>query len=81
MKKILIITTLLYGMIHASELTSMRVACDKKVAAACFQLALLYDEGLGLTKDSEKAKAYYLDACDYGYEKGCTYFENVKTEE
>ena len=86
MKKMFIIiflvsSSILSTSLYATELTSMRVACNNKIAPACYQLALLYDKGQGLAKDSKKAKALYLEACNYGYEKACTRFETIKTED
>ena len=80
MNKMLIVAPLLLTYFHATELTSICTACEKKIAPACYQLALLYDKGQGLNQDPKKAKEYYLEACNYGYEKGCINFEQIKTE-
>ena len=79
MNRILIVIVGLVTYTYATELTSIRVACENKIAPACYQLALLYDKGQGLNQDPKKAKEYYLEACNYGYEKGCIHFEQIKT--
>lgn len=78
MKKILLSGILCHFSLFASELVHMQEACDNKVPTACYEFGLLYEQGLAVPKDKVKAKAYYLQACEYGFDKACKKFENIK---
>ena len=80
MKSIVIIVLLLID-IHASEISAMQDACQNKIAEACFHFGLLYERGSGVKQDTNKAKKYYLKACEYGYDKACISFEQIKIED
>jgi len=56
----------------------MQKACDNKMPTACYEFGLLYEQGLGVEKDANKAKTYYLQACEYGFDKACQKFEAIK---
>lgn len=59
----------------ASELSAMQDACDRKMPTACYEFGLLYERGIGVQQDSQKAKEYFEKACDYGYDKACEAYE------
>lgn len=65
---------------YTSELSSMQRACENKVAVACHHIGILYEHGSGLKEDKIKAKEYYIKACEYGYDKACQNFEQIKEE-
>ena len=66
---------------QASEFTAMRDACDNKMAAACYEFGYLYENGIWVKKDTQKAKDYYLKSCEYGYDKACELLDtSVQTE-
>ncbi|WJI14308.1 hypothetical protein MWN52_11705 [Pseudoxanthomonas winnipegensis] len=44
----------------------LRSACDAKVPDACFDIAVLYETGIGVKKNLKKAAAYYLKAALLG---------------
>lgn len=80
MKRIFLITVLISVLSLASELSAMQKACDNKVATACYEFGLLYEQGLAVEKNKSKAKEYYDKACDYGYDKACQKFEKIEVE-
>jgi len=45
--------------------------CEKGSAASCVNLAVLYDRGVGVPLDSNKATSYYLKACEGGRAEAC----------
>ena len=81
MKKTLILVSLLFINIHASTLSAMQTACDNKIAEACYHFGILYEQGSGVSQDKNKAKEYYLKACEYGYDNACKNFELIQIEE
>jgi TPR repeat protein len=58
----------------------MQKACDNKMPTACYEFGLLYEDGIGVEKNKDKAKAYYLQACEYGFDIACKKFEAIKIE-
>ncbi|MDQ7084904.1 MAG: hypothetical protein Q9M36_08200 [Sulfurovum sp.] len=69
MQKYLFIFFIVISSLNSSPFIAMQKACDNQVATACYEFALLYDEGIGVQKDTDKAQSYYVQACDYGYTK------------
>jgi uncharacterized protein len=66
---------------HGSEITApqptasielLHRACDRKHAAACAELGLSYQDGLGLSKDLSRAADLYRSACEAGAGRGCS---------
>ncbi len=80
MKQIIIIFSVLLMHVHANSLTHMQTACDNKEATACYEFGILYEKGLGVEQDFSKAKAYYLQACDYGFDPACEHFETISAK-
>jgi len=77
MKKIFLILGLFALTSSASELIHMQNACDNKIPTACYEFGLLYERGLSVKQDKAKAKAYYLQACEYGFDTACKKFEAI----
>jgi TPR repeat protein len=63
---------------HASEFTAMQEACDNKIATACYEFAFLYETGVWVKKDPNKAKEHYTKSCEYGYDKACEILDKSK---
>ena len=61
--------------------TRYQQACDAIGSDACFQLAVLYEKGLGVAADKVKARTLYQQACDGGVEQGCDQVKGGNTEE
>jgi TPR repeat protein len=61
--------------VFASELEHTKNACASGVAAACFQLGLLYEQGIGVPIDKEKAKLFFVRSCDNGFDTACLRLE------
>jgi TPR repeat protein len=46
-------------------------ACDGNIAAACYNLALQYERGLGATKQRDRAKDLFEQSCKGGDQLAC----------
>ena len=74
---------LLVGTLYAQknvlsqEMQAMQKACSKKVATACYEFGLLYEEGIGVKSDIGKAKEYYMQACNNGFDKACKRYKRL----
>lgn len=78
MKKLSIIVFLLTFNLFATELEHMYNACEnKKMATACFKLGILFEQGLGLQKDLNLAKAYYKKSCQLNYSDACSALKKI----
>jgi TPR repeat protein len=64
----------------STSMKAMQKACQRHVATACYEFGILYEEGIGVKKDIEKAKAYYKQACEDGYEKACRSGQKVQAD-
>jgi TPR repeat protein len=64
----------------STSMKAMEKACQRHVATACYEFGILYEEGIGVKKDIEKAKAYYSQACKDGYDKACTNAKKLQTD-
>jgi TPR repeat protein len=62
------------------SMKAMQKACERHVATACYEFGILYEEGIGVNKDIEKAMAYYRQACEDGYDKACTSAKRVQAD-
>ena len=51
---------------------SFEFAAAQNEAGSQYMLAIIYEQGLGVDKDPERAKHYYYLACQNGYEESCT---------
>lgn len=76
MKFLLVI--ILINVASASEFTAMQEACDNQIATACYEFGFLYETGVWVDKDMNKAKEYYLKSCEYGYDKACVILDKSK---
>ena len=47
------------------------MACGTGAAAGCNNLGVLYEKGLGVTQDYERAVQLYDRACDAKYPRAC----------
>jgi len=56
---------------YAEAAQYYKKSCEKKHAISCCKLADLYDIGLGVEMDEDKALFYFKKACEFGYEDGC----------
>jgi len=71
MMKIFLTTLIVSVMLFASQIDMLEKACQDKSASACYELGLLYSEGIGFEQNSTQADNYYKKACDYGLNEGC----------
>ena len=63
---------------NASEFTAMEEACENKIATACYEFGFLYETGVWVDKDINKAQEYYMKSCEYGYDKACEKIDKSK---
>ena len=45
-----------------------KVAAEQNVVEAMFTLGMMYEQGIGVNRDEEKAFQYYLQSAEGGYE-------------
>ena len=48
------------------------VLCRKKLANACYDNAIIYEDGKYIPADTEKSSYYYEKSCNYGMKEGCS---------
>ncbi len=64
----------------SSQIVGVEKACERNVATACFEYGVLLEKGLGVEKNIKMAKAFYMKACDNGYDEACSAFERLEDE-
>jgi len=64
---------------NASELMILKKACNNKISEACFELSILYKNGLGVDKNQTLAKYYLVESCDYGYKQACATISDINS--
>jgi len=78
MKKIFLLLFILLNSGVASQIDMLQEACQSEKAAACYELGLLYEKGIGLEQNSTKAKAYYQYACESDVDEACKHLTDIK---
>ena len=73
-------TVLLISCSFASEFSSMQKACENKIPVACYELGMVYAGGLGVDRNTTKAKIYYSQSCQEGYDKACSAIEVLELQ-
>ena len=71
---------LLFSCSFASEFSSVQKACKNKIPTACYELGMVYAGGLGVDRNITKAKIYYRQSCQEGYDKGCNAIEALELQ-
>lgn len=71
MNKIMISFILSMSILLSSQIDILLDACQKNNTAACEELGLLYNEGIGFEQNSSKAKIFFKKACEYGKDTAC----------
>lgn len=61
---------------YAQAAAPIAKACDGGEAVGCSNLALIYEQGLGVARDLSRARTLYKKACDGGFKSSC---ERLKT--
>jgi len=73
----IILCVLLYGYLYAQEkgtnleIQAMKKACERNNSTACYELGILYENGMGVEQNSTKVINYYSKACHGKLEKAC----------
>ena len=72
MDKVLLIGLLVFSMfIHAEVVEDFTSECNKGDPTSCFELGVIYFEGLEIEEDYFKSMQYYSTACNAGKEIAC----------
>ena len=58
---------------HAKAAAIFEQACEKGFGLSCYNLAQIYEAGVGATADESKALELYVKACERGYAVVCYY--------
>lgn len=53
------------------DLQNCELQCRGGSAGSCYNLAMMYENGIGVPPDAEQMLRYYLQACDGGDASGC----------
>ena len=61
--------------VSASELTSMKNACENGMSEACYELGSIFTGEDGLQKDYTKALFYLRKSCELDNDKACNAIE------
>ena len=78
MKKIFIFIFLVFTFLFSSQIDMLLTACQDKKAAACSEIATLYNEGIGFDQNTSQAKHYYEKACELGEDASCQKLDTFK---
>lgn len=72
MKKLLpTVLLIMWNSCFAQSLTQLEKECYLKNADACFNLAVKYEQGQYISKDTFKAVEFYQKSCEGGNAGGC----------
>ena len=55
----------------------MEIGCDGDIKQACWDLAIGYAKGDGVTKDGNKATNYLLKSCRLGLDQACEFLQKA----
>ena len=58
---------------HAKAAAIFEQACEKGFGLSCYNLAQIYEAGVGVAPDESKALNLYVKACERGYAVVCYY--------
>ena len=72
-----IILTAIPIVIYASQIDMLTKACQEEHGAACYELGLIYQEGIGVDQNLSKAKTYFNKSCDLNTLVGCDAAEKI----
>lgn len=64
---------------YDEALKAFEAGCVKKSGGACYNAGYLYEFGRGdIPYDHAKALDYFLKSCNYGYDRGCGAWRDMK---
>ena len=72
-----IILTAIPIVMYASQIDMLTKACQEEHGAACYELGLIYQEGIGVDQNLSKAKTYFNKSCDLNTHVGCDAAEKI----
>ena len=76
-----LVAVILYAQTEHPEIKHMVNACDNKsMPTACYELGLLYEQGLGVKQDKNISQIYFKKACELHFQKACDHLDNNKSE-
>ncbi|MDA9296077.1 sel1 repeat family protein [Burkholderiales bacterium] len=65
------------GLVQADDLADERTDCDGGGGLACFRLAILYNNGVGVEKNLSIALELFKKSCEGDEAVGCAYAGNA----
>ncbi len=65
------------GSVQADDLADERADCDKGGGLACFRLAILFNNGVGVEKNLSIALELFEKSCEGDQAVGCAYAGNA----
>ena len=78
MKKILILSCCTITILLSTRIEVMMQSCKAEKAGACTEVALMYDDGSGVEKNTTQARFFYKKACDFGDNFACERVDTFK---
>ena len=82
LKKLLYIGLFFAAMAYSEEIkevTKMKEACSREMKGACYELGMLYEQGLRVEQNITTSMKYYDKACRLGYEKACQSLDRLQS--
>jgi len=70
-----LLTSTLFSSVN--QITMLQEACQNNHPSACYELGLLYEEGIGIDKNETTAKSYYTHACDNTIHEACNALDRM----
>jgi len=78
MKKIVLLSILLTSFAYqASQIDMLFDACNKNKGTACYELGLLYEEGIGFDANISQATFYFHKACELQSDEACNALDRI----
>ena len=63
------------------EIAKMKEAWSREMKGACYELGMLYEQGLSAEQNITISMKYYDKACSLGYEKACQSFDRLQSKD
>ena len=76
--KFITLLSLFTLMLSASQVTMLFDACADNHEAACYEIGMLYEEGIGLEQNLSKAEKFYKKACHLQSDEACQALDHIQ---
>jgi len=82
MKRLVFVVFIFFSIFSdASQIIMLREACENGHSAACYELGLLHEEGIGLEQNLTQARKYYLKSCNDQIDEACYALDRITSTE